>query len=280
MNVSAVVPVYNSASTLNRAIISLLIQPEINEIFIVDDGSSDGSYELAKTLERAHEFIRVLTHQHRINRGASAARNLGLKHCTNEWIQFLDADDELLNGKVSSQIGSIQSGSAFIVSNSILINTFRSLYVSSSEDIWLDLLMSKLGNTCANLWNKSAIEKVGGWKEDLINTQEYELMFRILKDNSRVVYNANFLTRIYELPNSISRSYSNSLIKFNNQVKLRREIYSYLEANDFLTFKKRIFFNGYLGTLKKNFKVSDFDEYNKIYYLIYKVQKSINDRIK
>lgn len=276
--VSAIVPVYNSINTLERAVRSLLIQPEINEIFIVDDGSSDGSYELAKKLESEHSLITVLTHENRINKGASAARNLGLKFCTNEWIQFLDADDELLPKKIFFQIQQVESEVSLIVSNSIWINSSRSKVVMATGRIWEDLITARLGNTCSNLWKGEEVKKAGYWNEDLINTQEYDLLFRILKRNPKIKYTNVFLTRVYEVPNSISRSSSKHIQKFENQIKLRKEIYFFLRERGFLTFRTKIFYNGYLGTLKRNYKVEDFKGYNIGLYLLFKIQKSIRDR--
>lgn len=276
--VSAVVPVFNSVNTLERAINSLLIQTEIDEIFIVDDGSTDGSFELAKNLESKHSIIKVLNHEGRINKGASAARNLGLKYCKNEWIQFLDADDELLSKKIFYQIQHVDSKVSLIVSNSIWINSSRSKVVMATGRVWDDLITARLGNTCSNLWNKEEIKKAGYWNEGLINTQEYDLLFRILKRNPRIKYIKESLTRIYEVPNSISRSSSNYIQKFENQVKLRKEIYIYLSKNGLTTFRTKILYNGYLGTLKRNNKVESFNSYNKGLYILFKIQKSIKDR--
>lgn len=278
MKVSAVVPVFNSVNTLERAIKSLLIQPEINEIFIVDDGSIDGSYEVARKLESKYSLIKVLTHTNRQNLGASASRNLGLKYCSNNWIQFLDADDELLLEKISKQLSLLEDNVSLVVSNSIWINNKRTLNVSHSSDLWGDLILAKLGNTCSNLWSKNAILNSGGWNESLINTQEYDLMFRILKGNPNIVFDSNFTTIVYEVPNSISRSNHLIKIKFENQVKLRKEILEYLKESNLLSFKYLLYINGYLGTLRRNYKKKEFKDFNFFYYLIFKVNKSITDR--
>ncbi|MFC5190295.1 glycosyltransferase family 2 protein [Algoriphagus aquatilis] len=280
MKVSAVVPVYNSVNTLERAINSLLLQPEINEIFIVDDGSTDGSYELATKLELEYSLVKLLTHTNRQNLGASASRNLGLKYCSNNWIQFLDADDELLLEKISKQLSLLGDNVSLVVSNSIWINNKRTLNVFHSSDLWGDLILARLGNTCSNLWSKKAILNSGGWNESLINTQEYDLMFRISKQNPNIVFDSNFNTIVYEVPNSISRSNHLINIKFENQVKLRKEIFEYLKDSNLLSFKYLLYINGYLGTLRRNYKKKEFNDFNFFYYLIFKVNKSITDRFK
>lgn len=89
---SVIVPVYNAASTLGRCVESLLRQglPEtIYEIWLVDDGSTDGSSKICDDLAEAHFQIRVL---HQDNAGVSAARNNGIEHAQGEWIAFIDAE--------------------------------------------------------------------------------------------------------------------------------------------------------------------------------------------
>lgn len=279
MKVSAVVPVYNSANTLVRAINSLLIQPEINEIFIVDDGSSDGSFELANKLESEYSLIKVLTHENRINKGASAARNLGLKYCINEWIQFLDADDELLPNKIQNQLTFVNSETALVV-GPILWQSINGQKKSFYDtNIWNGLLVAKLGITSSNLWNKTVIDTVGGWNERLINTQEYELLFRICKFNSTISFSQDFLTIIHVTPNSLTRSNQNVVPRLINHYDLRKEILSHIQSKFIYTFNYKINFAGYIGTMLRNENYVIDLKYSKFHYLLFKIRKSIKDRI-
>ncbi len=86
--VSVIVPVYNGAATVAAALDSILAQSfqEI-EIVAVDDGSTDGS---TSVLERYAPRVRVLCQE---NRGPSAARNLGVRSSSGDYLAFLDADD-------------------------------------------------------------------------------------------------------------------------------------------------------------------------------------------
>lgn len=279
IKVSAVVPVYNSVNTLERAVKSLLIQPEINEIFIVDDGSSDGSYELAKKLESKHSLIKVLTHENRINKGASAARNLGLKFCTNEWIQFLDADDELLTSKINSQLKLINDDLALVLGNSLDRNSKRIKKVSVDKDLLNGLLTGYCGNTCSNLWNKSAIIKAGFWNESLINTQESDLMLRIYKINKNYLISKEYLTVVYVMPNSITTSEEYKEIKILNQYYLKLAVLDLVRSRYFFYFKYRLNFDGYIGTMLKNQKFSSELKYSRIYFFLFKVKKSLLDRL-
>lgn len=93
--ISAVVPAYNCAPYLRRAVESLLAtnQPEL-EIVIVDDGSRDETLKIASQLVRDYPHtVFVYHHPQHANLGVSATRNMGLQQCTGDYICFLDADD-------------------------------------------------------------------------------------------------------------------------------------------------------------------------------------------
>jgi glycosyltransferase involved in cell wall biosynthesis len=88
--VSVIIPCYNQAHFLNEAIESVLAQSyQTFEIIVVDDGSTDGTADVATNYEPVH-YIR------QDNQGLAAARNTGLRHSTGEYLVFLDADDRLL----------------------------------------------------------------------------------------------------------------------------------------------------------------------------------------
>ena len=99
--VSVVIPTFNRAATLGRAIDSVLAQSRpADEIIVVDDGSSDKTTEL---LERYTDLV-VLQ---QANAGVSAARNLGIRHATSDWIALLDSDDQWLEHKLQLQMTAI-----------------------------------------------------------------------------------------------------------------------------------------------------------------------------
>lgn len=90
---SFIVPVYNVEKYIASCIESLLHQNESNgniEIILVDDGSTDRSFEICKEYERQFDKIKVF---HQKNMGANVARNLGLEQATGEWVCFVDSDD-------------------------------------------------------------------------------------------------------------------------------------------------------------------------------------------
>ena len=88
MQISAVIPTFNRAHTLERAIRSVTNQSSaVNEIILIDDGSSDGS---ALRMKQAFPEIKLLRQD---NQGVSAARNRGIAAARCDWIALLDSDD-------------------------------------------------------------------------------------------------------------------------------------------------------------------------------------------
>lgn len=90
--ISVVIPALNAEATIERAIESVLGQTHSDlEVIVVDDGSTDGTTEIAEFWARRDARVRVRTQQHA---GPGAARNAGIDVATGEWLAFLDADDE------------------------------------------------------------------------------------------------------------------------------------------------------------------------------------------
>lgn len=94
--ISVIIPVYNAASNLRRAVSSVLEQEVVNEIILVEDGSHDHSPEICASLAREFNPVVFYQHEDKLNHGAGATRNLGIKKARNGWIAFLDADDYYL----------------------------------------------------------------------------------------------------------------------------------------------------------------------------------------
>lgn len=93
IKVSVIIPVYNTVTYLQECLESILNQSlDYMEIIIVDDGSTDGSLELAKEYEHKFLNIRLIGQNHK---KTGAARNVGLKAAKGEYVYFFDSDDIL-----------------------------------------------------------------------------------------------------------------------------------------------------------------------------------------
>ncbi len=114
MKVSVVIPIYEVKPYLERCVNSVLIQTFKDlEIILVDDGSTDGSGELADKLALVDSRVHVI---HQKNQGLSVARNEGLHASTGEYIIFLDSDDEwLMPDGIETMLNESMPGTDLIV---------------------------------------------------------------------------------------------------------------------------------------------------------------------
>ena len=99
-SISAIIPVYNRAHCIGRALDSVLAQTRpVDEILVVDDGSGD---DLASALSPYAAAVRVIRHPS--NRGAGAARNTGIAKAKSDYVAFLDSDDTWHSDKTARQM--------------------------------------------------------------------------------------------------------------------------------------------------------------------------------
>ncbi len=91
--ISVIVPVYNSEKYVNRCIDSILNQTYENlEVLLINDGSSDGSLKICEDWAEKDKRVKIVNEK---NKGVSAARNLGIKYATGDYVGFVDNDDWL-----------------------------------------------------------------------------------------------------------------------------------------------------------------------------------------
>ncbi len=110
VEVSVIMPIYNSEKFLEETVLSVLNQTSKNfELLVVDDCSSDCSYELIK--EIALNDSRIRTFQLKCNSGAAEARNKALSEAKGRFITFIDADDLWDNDKIEKQLSFMKDNS-------------------------------------------------------------------------------------------------------------------------------------------------------------------------
>ena len=91
MKLSVIIPVYNSAEFLNKCIDSLVLQDYKDyELILVDDGSTDASYDICCNYAKRYDNILVLRQE---NSGPSIARNKGIQVASGDYLTFVDSDD-------------------------------------------------------------------------------------------------------------------------------------------------------------------------------------------
>ena len=237
MEVSVVIPFYNSEATLARAIDSVLAQEDVElQILLIDNNSTDRSPEIASVYRDKHKQISL--HKER-QQGANHARNLGLSLSTNEWIQYLDADDALLPQKIANQLSIQNLEEIDVISSPIIEQTTQGktihYEVDDMGDLWIALLQGKIGWTCSNLWRKSALVNVGGWNLDYTSHQEVELMSRLIMKRKNFYFYNKAECIVYEQESSISHSTHFPL----TGIALMKHLQYYFKTNDIFSDERK-----------------------------------------
>ncbi len=101
--VSVIIPAYNAEKWLEKTLQSVLRQKYLKEIIIVDDHSTDRTQQIAQ--DYARKYPSVVKYFINPRKGANTARNYGFLQSSGEFIQWLDADDQLWDGKFEAQVG-------------------------------------------------------------------------------------------------------------------------------------------------------------------------------
>lgn len=261
--ISIVIPCYNSELFIDRAIASVFKQTYNDwELVLVNNNSTDKTVQMLERYQAQYpDRIRVFSE---IKRGAPAARNKGINEAKGEWIQFLDADDEILPEKLSGQIALAKKLNAQVVTSPYRKEGTRGEKffgfnrLLHSNDAWSALILSKMGITSSNLWRKDIVVAVGGWDESLAASQEYDLMFRILQQNPTVAFDHRNLTIVhFGTWESVSRSGSKEKGRriLESRINLRLRIKDYLSNNELLTKKREFFINIWIyDTLVRNYR--------------------------
>lgn len=211
MEASVVIPAYNAAATVAEAVASAAAQdPPPAAILVVDDGSEDGTAEVAG---RCGAPVRVLR---QANAGACAARNRGLAEVRTELVQFLDADDLLLPGKFAMQTAELRRTSADAVFCDYDVVDAAGRPVASRRyggGDWRREVIREELSTPAGLHRAAAVRRVGGFRESLDCCQERDLHLRMFAAGLRLRPHGGVGVLVRRLGPSISSDYTKVLMR-------------------------------------------------------------------
>lgn len=185
--ISVIIPTYNRAHLLGRAIQSVLEQTYRDfEIIVVDDGSTDNTEEVVKSFN--DERIRYIRRER--NKGGAAARNTGIKAARGEYIAFQDSDDEWSPQKLEKQMAVFKRAPLNV---GVVYTGFWRIEGNKKVYIPHVMIRQKQGNIHNSLLEgcfvaastaivrKDCFTKVGAFDERLPCFQDWELWLRISK---------------------------------------------------------------------------------------------------
>jgi len=123
--ISVVIPTYNRAAVIRRAVESVRAQKGVSlELIIVDDGSTDDTESMLQSMEGPITHVRIP------HSGVSAARNRGIREAAGNWIAFLDSDDYWLPGKLKEQLRYLENESPGVQNHDRYL-------ICHTDEIWM-----------------------------------------------------------------------------------------------------------------------------------------------
>jgi glycosyltransferase involved in cell wall biosynthesis len=226
MRVVAVIPLYNGAAYIERSLSSVLEQTRpVDEIVVVDDGSSDDGAEIARRTAGHLPHFRIIS---KPNSGQSSARNHGVRHSTADLIAMLDQDDawyadhiaRLIEpfmqkrarplGWVYSNLDRIDAEGLMMMRN-FLPNSHHpktSVFHCLGEDMYV--LPS------AALISRHAFDKVGGFDEQFVGYEDDDLFLRLFRAgfDNKFINKSLSAWRIHNGSTSFSLQMTRSRLKY------------------------------------------------------------------
>lgn len=182
VRVSVVIPTYNRAADVGRALDSVLSQTyPATEVIVVDDGSTDNTEEVVARFGSRVTYIR------QPNSGVSAARNRGFRVATGEWIAFLDSDDWWLPEKIQLQIEALRGkpGAVLVYTSAWIISpdgTRELAQAAAPERLWPAMRCSNRIISCSSVMvRRDVLIAEGGFNQALSGSEDWDLWVRLVQ---------------------------------------------------------------------------------------------------
>jgi glycosyltransferase involved in cell wall biosynthesis len=208
--ISVITPAYNVSRYLSEAVASALAQTWHDfEMLIVDDGSTDGTGQIARSWERVDPRIRVFTQE---NSGPSTARNTAILHARGEYFALLDGDDLWHPTFLESQMRIFNGGRAVDVVTGNAYNLggmmdgqpYNPAGTTCRELSLLDILESEASVFIMSIFRRAVIDRVGAFDDRLRTSEDYDLWIRAAHAGFVFVHNPVPLGHYRRRPDSAS----------------------------------------------------------------------------
>ncbi|HAA29254.1 MAG TPA: glycosyl transferase [Cyanobacteria bacterium UBA8553] len=184
--VSVVVPAYNVCSYIEQALVSLERQSfQEFEAIVVDDGSTDGTAEVARLFKERDSRFQLL---HKHNGGLSSARNHGIRHARGQYIALLDGDDAYEPDKLATHVALLdrtpEVGVVYSASRAIRDDGRPTFISLSGKPVMSDPLLALLcknfiGHGSNAVFRRCIFDEVGEFDEGLRSSEDIDFWLRI-----------------------------------------------------------------------------------------------------
>lgn len=187
-DVSVIMPAYNAAATVERALASIAAQTvKPREVIVVDDGSTDQTVRRIQAMAGRMNGIALRAFS-QANQGAGAARNRAVATATGAWLAFLDSDDEWLPLKLQRSLEVSEAHDLIMSSHNLFnvgprgesLNDSRARWLKNPDDPYRTLFLRGFISSSTVLVRREAVVAVGGFDATLRSAQDYELWLAVL----------------------------------------------------------------------------------------------------
>jgi glycosyltransferase involved in cell wall biosynthesis len=264
---------FNAISTIERAVTSAISQDWPNlEVVIVDDFSTDGSWDVIKSLVKKNHLIKALRHSS--NRGAAESRNSLLKNSTGDFIAFFDDDDESECNRVLKQYLSLvgyekSNGVDNVISFASGVRLYPNGYefkmpaIGSKDEVphgpmVADYLLCNTRHrgffygagtpTCAMMARRSTLLSVGGFDKNLRRVEDIDICIRLALNESYFVGCPEILFKQY----STVSNYKSAKNNFKSELFMINKYKNYLVNKNLYRYSLDWFYIRYLHFDKKH----------------------------
>lgn len=209
--ISVIIPTYNRATFLEKSVSSVLNQTFKNfELIIIDDGSTDNSYEIIKNFNDSR--IRYIRNQK--NFGVSYSRNLGIKNAEADLIAFLDSDDMWKKEKLEIQFNEMKRNPDFLLShteeiwykNNKRVNP-RSIHKKRGGNIFQNSLKLCSISMSTVMVHKKLFDIVGLFDENLPACEDYDMWLRVTARYEVLLINLPLTIKFGGRPDQLSQKF-------------------------------------------------------------------------
>jgi glycosyltransferase involved in cell wall biosynthesis len=282
--ISIVIPTYNRAYIIEKTLYSIIAQTYANwECIIVDDGSTDPTFEVIDTFLKKDTRFRFYRRPDTIKKGASACRNFGYEKSVGDYIQWFDSDDLMHPDKLKIKLEiALKNNADVIVGKHSDTKKFEKatnfdVDCFTSKDFYIDFILGKKPVITNDVMLKRNIIGINRFDEYLHHGEEYEFFSRVFNKKLTYCFLEVALSYYHISPDSISRSgkQSESLIYLSKLLKKRHcnnlQIVANTEKQGRKTYKS-LMINRNINLVFKNFVFfKDSHQKSSVIFFIYMI---------
>lgn len=177
--VSIIITCYNLERFITRAINSCINQSmdeSLYEVIVIDDGSSDNSWEAIKLFGDMGGILKTIKLD--TNQGVSRASNVALEACTGEYVMKVDGDDFISNNMLLTMCDvldyNLDIGFVYCDHFVITNNQQRTMQINTLEKL--------LDHGAGVMFRREYVQALGGWNEDVKTRDDMDLLLRYMKN--------------------------------------------------------------------------------------------------